>query len=508
MGESIDEMTKTDKIDLVKLKKETDETLSKFDILIEQIERQRSKIKKELDSKIEKLQLSKYNTEELSDFFDEPYVVIPKRENEYYVIAPRWLDFQIGWLERQTKSYNIFIVNRYIQWIAQVPSALQDKLKFPTPLPIKVFDGVVLTGKEHQDEVWNKYNKFLTRREGKDRIKIKKRAEFKFIAQLIEDGILPFMPRPIEPEDLREWDGIKLRSYQQTAWDSFKDKGACGIYWCFGAGKSLFGVYALGRIKGRKLVVVPTLTLKEQWLERLMKYLPEQMYEVEVVTYHAYDKCRNKEYNLVIFDEAQHLPANTFIRLATLKTKYRLGFSGSPFREDKRENYIFALTGFPIGISWDELLKLQVIKELTFRLYILPDNRSKVRKLDELLRIPVKTIIFCDSISFGERISKEFEIPFVHGATRDRLDIIRKADVSVVSRVGDEGISIPELERVIEVSFLFGSRMQESQRFGRLMHSQEKEPQHIIMMTEQEFDKYQKRLYAITERGFKIEVIR
>jgi len=50
--------------------------------------------------------------------------------------------------------------------------------------------------------------------------------------------------------------------------------------------------------------------------------------------------------------------------------------------------------------------------------------------------------------------------------------------------------------------------MQESQRFGRLMHSTQDEPEHLILMTEDEFEKYRKRLYVITERGFHIEVIR
>jgi superfamily II DNA or RNA helicase len=74
--------------------------------------------------------------------------------------------------------------------------------------------------------------------------------------------------------------------------------------------------------------------------------------------------------------------------------------------------------------------------------------------------------------------------------------------------VGDEGVSLPDIERVIEVAYLYGSRMQESQRFGRLMHSAKEEPEHIILMTEEEFEKYQKRLYAITERGFRIEFVR
>jgi len=497
-----------DKLDLSSLKENLEKSLEQFDLLIEQIKQQREMLKREIEKRIEELQLGKYNKEELDKFFEEPYVILPKRENEFYVIAPRWIDFQIGWLERQTKSYNIFVVNRYVQWIAPVPEALKQKLKFPEAPPIKVFDGMLLTGEKHQEEAWRRYNKFLTRREGKDRIRIKKGREFKLIAQLIEDGILPFMPKPIQEEDLRDWNGITLRKYQKQAWQQFLETGALGVYWAFGAGKSFFGLYALARIKGDKLVVVPTLTLKEQWIERIEKYIPEYKHEIEVVTYHAYEKCRNKEYSLVIFDECQHLPANSFIRLATLKTKYRLGFSGSPFREDKRENYIFALTGFPVGMSWDDLLKLQVIKQPSFKVFLLRDNREKIRKLNELLKLPLKTIIFCDSIQFGEKIAKTFEIPFIYGATKKRLDIIKEADVCVVSRVGDEGLSVPDIERVIEVSFLFGSRMQESQRFGRLMHSQKEEPEHIILMTEEEFEKYQKRLYAITERGFRIQVIR
>ncbi|MHA1868834.1 MAG: DEAD/DEAH box helicase [Candidatus Heimdallarchaeaceae archaeon] len=495
-------------MDISEVRKSVEESLAKMDELIENLKKERDSIKKEIEKKIEELQFGKFNKEEIEKFLEEPYVIIPKRENEFYVISPRWVDFQIGWLERQTKSYNIFVVNKYMQWITPIPESLRKKLKFPEPLPLKVYDGMLLTGEHFQERAWNKYRKHLSARYGKDRIRIKRGHEFKLIANLIEDGILPFIPKAVDQNDLREWNGIKLRSYQKEAWKEFLDKGACGIYWAFGSGKSFFGIYALARIKGKKLVVVPTLTLKEQWLERIEKFIPEYKYEIEVETYHSYYKLRDKEYSLIIFDECQHLPANTFIRLATLKTKYRLGFSGSPFREDKRENYIFALTGFPIGMAWDELLKLQVVRKPTFKLYLLPDNKAKIRKLNELLKLPLKTIIFCDSIEFGQRIARNFNIPFIYGATRDRLEIIRNSDICVVSRVGDEGISLPDIERVIEVSFLFGSRMQESQRFGRLMHSSKEEPEHIILMTEKEFEKYNKRLYAIYERGFRIEIIR
>jgi len=495
--------------EISEIRKTVQDALDRIDDLIEKIKIERKRIKSEFERRMEKLRFGQIDFSQIEDFLEEPYVILPTRKpNQWYVIAPRWLNFQIGWLERQTKGYNIFIVNQYVRWFTEVPKVLQEKFRFKEPLPLRVYDGMLLTGEELQEVAWQKYRRYLSRREGSDRIRIKRGYEFELIARMIEDGTLPFMPRPVEKEDLRSWDGIKLRPYQKEAWNKFLKTGALGIFWAFGAGKSYFGIYALARIKGRKLVVVPSLSLKEQWIERIRTLIPEYQHETDVETYHAYHKVRDKEYSLVCFDECQHLPANTFVRLATLRAKYRLGFSGSPYREDGRENYIIALTGFPIGMAWEHLIKTRVVKEPTFRVYILKTQKDKMRKLEELLQLPQKTIIFCDWIKLGEQISKKFNIPFVYGATRDRLDVIRKSNVCVVSRVGDEGLSFPDLERVIEVAFLYGSRMQESQRFGRLMHSSEEEPEHIILMTEKEFETYQKRLYAITERGFRIEYIR
>ena len=493
------------------LRKNFETSLEKIDQLIESMKLERDKIKDEFEKRMEKLRFGQLDFNQLEDFFDEPYVIIPtRRPNQWYVIAPKWINFQIGYLDRTTKGYNVFIVNQYVKWFTEIPSALQEKFRFKEPLPYKVYDGILLTGSELQEQAWQQYRKFLSRRKGKDRIKIKRGYEFRLIAEMIENGTLPFLPTPIIEDDLRPYYRIQLQPHQEFGWNEFVKKGALGIFWPFGAGKSFFGLYTLGRIKGKKLVVVPSLTLKEQWLkDYIAKYIPDNFQnEIEVQTYHAYHKVRDNFYSLVLFDECQHLPANTFIRLATLRTKYRLGFSGSPYREDGRENYIIALTGFPIGMAWEQFIKLHIVKEPVFRVYILKDNREKIRKLEELLRIPLKTIIFCDWLKFGHKIAKTFNIPFIYGETKERLPIIKKAQTCVVSRVGEEGISIKDLERVIEVAFLFGSRMQESQRFGRLMHATKEEPEHIILMTEQEFQKYQKRLYAITERGFKIEYIR
>lgn len=479
-----------------------------MDEYIAKVQEEREKVVTEFEKRLEEMKIYGVERGKLKDFLKEPFVLIPKRKEEWYVIVPKFIPFHVGWLEHETKSYNIFVINKYFQWIYELPEAIKKRIKIPEPLPFKVIDGYIHTGTKLQEVAWERYKRFLYRKEGKDRIKIKKGYEFLLIAKLIEDGCLPFQPQPVDEEDLREWNGIKLRKYQRRAWEEFLKCGAVGIFYPFGSGKSMLGLYAMARLKGRKLVVVPTLTLKEQWEKRIEDYIPEDRWNIDISTYLGYDKVKDKSYTLVVFDEVQHLPANTYIRLSTLKAKYRMGLSGSPFREDGRENYIFALTGFPIGLNWEELIKIRVVSIPRFKLYVVRDYHEKFRRLEELLKIPVKTIIFCDSIRLGKQISNRFGVPFVYGETKNRLQIIKESDVVVCSRVADEGISIGDIERVIEVAFLFGSRMQESQRFGRLMHSQKEEPEHIIIMTEKEFQAYQKRLYAIYERGFKLEIIR
>jgi len=178
-----------------------------------------------------------------------------------------------------------------------------------------------------------------------------------------------------------------------------------------------------------------------------------------------------------------------------------MGLSASPYREDGKESYIFALSGYPVSATMKELS----ISPPDVVVYVVRSWKDKVSLLEELLKDSRKTVVFCDTIHKGTELSRRLGIPFVHGKTRDRMSIIQSSDVVIVSRVGDEGISLPEVERVIEVDFLGGSRMQESQRFGRLMHSR-KSTQHVVIMTEMEYRKFGKRLLALKEKGVRVKV--
>lgn len=447
---------------------------------------------------------TKFEGKSLKHFMDQPYVLIPKDTGEWYVVVPKFIDMQVGWLEKSTKSYNVFVVNQYIAWLTDIPNDLQEKLGLEPPRPVRVQNGAIFPS-EYSEEFWERYRRYLYRRE-EGKIRIQKGYEFRLLAAMIRDSFLPFPYKKVDSDLLQEADiGFSLRDYQRRAWEKFRELGALGVYWPFGAGKTFLGLYAIAHLKGPKLVVVPTRTLKEQWIERLDEYVGRDA-QVTVETYRSYSKVKDKEYNLVVFDECHRLPANTFSRLATLKTKYRLGLSATPYREDGRTEYIFALTGYPIGIDWNKLFEQNFVRKPVVTVYLFETPHQKKVKLEKLLKEPMKTLIFCDSIELGKNLSEKHDIPFVYGETTNRLEIIRKNQTAIVSRVGDEGLSVHDIERVIEIDFLYGSRRQEAQRVGRLLHSQEP-GQHIVLMTDGEFERFEKRFYSLYEKGFKIDII-
>jgi DNA excision repair protein ERCC-3 len=87
-----------------------------------------------------------------------------------------------------------------------------------------------------------------------------------------------------------------------------------------------------------------------------------------------------------------------------------------------------------------------------------------------------KILIFVDWIKQGKDLAEDLDLPFVYGETehseRERLyDMFRDGsiDTLIVSRVGDEGIDLPDAEVAILASTMGSSRSQTGQRAGRTM---------------------------------------
>jgi len=407
------------------------------------------------------IKTSKLDKEQLEVFFKKPYFLepVPRRSDSWYLIIPKFVDVRFGWLEPSSanEAYNKFLLNRYMDWLGEIPQAIKKQLDWKTP-PELVLEGEELHGsKEALNYAWEKYRPLLHDRD-ENRIKINGKRAFDLIASLVKDGILPFSIKPVDPADFTERKiDFQLREYQQQAWDELKKYSAIGVFYPPSTGKTVIGLWVMTHLKPKHLVVVPTRLLQEQWLERIETHTDLKPEEYAVMTYQAaITKAAKEQWTTKIIDEVHHLPANTFVKLALIKAKYTVGLSASPFREDGREEYVFALSGKPVGLSWEYFKELNIIKSPTCHVWIVKNFDAKMKRLEGLLETDRRTIIFSDSIQMGETIKAKFKIPFVNGTTKDNMETINANRTVVVSRVGDEGMSLPDIERVIEVSWLGG----------------------------------------------------
>ncbi len=463
----------------------------------------------------------KWDEELLKEWYEEYWHTYPSSDNEWFVAVPKFIPFSLGWLDHTTKGYNVFKINQYTHWLGELPDFLRKKLNIKEPEKIFVSDGNVIFDEGKEEEIKDKYGDMLSSiSRGTARIKLGK--EFDVVAKIIENGSLPFVPRPVDESDIiPNQTKISFEGkyhFQKEAWETFLKSGAIGIYWMTGAGKDIFSCYALSRIKVKKdgkelpnLFVSPNLTILEQLKkEYFPNFAPELLKEVEegkliLSTYQGYEKIKDKEFGLTIYGECHVLPADSFSRLATIKTKYRIGQSASPYREDGRHSYIFALTGFPIGLNWQNLMNLLGKKYHDINAYIFDSIEQKIKFSTNLITRDTKTLLFVNKIDIGERLANLLGVPFIHGATKNRIEIAKESKVFIASRVMELGVSLKDLEHIIEVDFLFGSKREQIQRTGRLFHSKEAK-RHDILMTKEEFESYGKRLHSLVEKGFKINL--
>lgn len=314
------------------------------------------------------MKMSKLDPSYVEAFFRRPYVYVPvpKRTDTWRFYIPRMLPVQIGYFESQTESYNCFIVNRYTEWFGEIPEIIKKELKFETPLELKIKGDEIFGPAGDLEKGYQRYKEFVVSKE-KDRLKINPKRAFELIAQMIKDEILPFTPKPIDKNDLveRKCD-FELRDYQKQAWQKLEEYSNVGVFYPPGTGKTIIGLHALTHLKPPHLIVVPTQMLKEQWLDRIQAHTDLQPGEYMVETYQgAIKKASDKRWTLKFIDECQHLPADQIIKLALIPSRYTIGASATPQREDERENYIFALTGYPIGLSWQYFRDLKLIKNPT-----------------------------------------------------------------------------------------------------------------------------------------------
>eukprot|EP01064_Diplonema_japonicum_P030818 TRINITY_DN5327_c2_g1_i1.p1 TRINITY_DN5327_c2_g1~~TRINITY_DN5327_c2_g1_i1.p1 ORF type:complete len:604 (+),score=110.65 TRINITY_DN5327_c2_g1_i1:36-1847(+) len=220
-----------------------------------------------------------------------------------------------------------------------------------------------------------------------------------------------------------------------------------------------------------------------------------------------------KKWGLVILDEVHVVPTQTFTKaMGRFNAKCIIGLTATPLREDNKlanlPYLISPITFYEEG-SWARLTKAgflasvgcvevrcafnelfkehyEELKKKPFkgssqkRELIATCNPGKLRCCEALMKFHEsqgdKVLIFCDSIFVLEYMSTAFDRPAIMGSTKDNLKIeilnsFRFSQVGTTilfSRIGDTSIDLPEANVIIEVGAHFGSRCQETQRFGRV----------------------------------------
>lgn len=432
-----------------------------------------------------------------------PYTLIPVNEHEATLIHWRGVKMPLfGWVVKQEPSFTISRVSRGMGLLTPFPQWMKDELGWRAPEHAAVIESdrtTVRLMEGDEGTFKRRYGKFFggQQKDGTYRIKGGD-AWIRLVSELIRDGILPWIPQSVETADWNKkaHTGIELRPYQPSFVDEFRDKGAVFFNLPPGAGKTMISLYIVAHLTGKILILAPSIILCEQWRARVKEFAPDA--NVTILTYASGRKALKDEWMLVVFDEVQTLPADTFSKLAFLKTKYRIGLSASPWREDGRQYMITALSGFPCSIRWAELIRAGVLKRPRVVIATVANEAAKTAFTRQLIdkRKGGRALIFCDYLEAGEQLADALDIPFISGSTARKLEKVLEAEVCVVSRIADRGLDFPDLTLVIEWAFLGKSREQEAQRLGRLLHSQS-HGEHYLLFTPDEAEKFKPRIFGI-----------
>jgi DNA excision repair protein ERCC-3 len=349
---------------------------------------------------------------------------------------------------------------------------------------------------------------------------------------------------------------LDLRPYQADWIARFADAGSGVLVGPPGSGKTVAALGILADIEGETLVLVPSRELAGQWHESILEHTTlstEQVGEyhggskeirpVTIATYQiaGMDRHRHlfdsRKWGLIVFDEVHHVPSPIYRRSTSLQATHRLGLTATPVRETDDQEEIYTLIGPPIGTDWEALFDAGYVAEPEVEIRFLPwasethrneyaasdgherrqlaaTNPAKLQEISAIRRENqgAKTIIFVEYIEQGEAIAEALSVPFISGemphARRSRLfDRFRTGglDTIVVSRVGDEGIDLPDAEVAIAASGLGGSRRQGAQRAGRTMRPIGKARMHVLATRgTREEDFARKRTKHLAARGIRV----
>lgn len=168
-------------------------------------------------------------------------------------------------------------------------------------------------------------------------------------------GRTDLIPDHYEVEDRRNTVPVEFPEFKFTLRDSQKSvydgvDSDCFINAWTSWGKTFTGLAIAGKLAQKTLIIVHTLTLRDQWAKEVEKVYG---FEPSIIGSGSFDTSKpitvaniqtlsrrnkmlyNKEFGTVIVDECHHIPAISFSQvLDSIDAKYKIGLSASNARKD------------------------------------------------------------------------------------------------------------------------------------------------------------------------------
>lgn len=319
---------------------------------------------------------------------------------------------------------------------------------------------------------------------------------------------------------------LKLFDFQKSAVEAWAKTMRGVIVVPTGGGKTIIALAAMKIARAPTLVCVPTIELARQWVEKIREVLgvnagilgggSKEIRDVTVAIYNSavnsIDELSNK-FDLVIFDECHHVPAETFKRVAfNIKARKRLGLSATPQRADRNEALVYFSVGKVVYTAkYQDLVKVNLASPLEFNtLYVdLTDEEWKEyakaessdkgaiqktmkvalmakKKYDVLKKLiekhkGSKVIVFTQYVDQSEKayqVCRKIlgdKVRLITGSTsakerKNAFTMFKSGAVTclVTTTVLDEGIDVPDAEVAIIMSGTSTER-QIIQRIGRVI---------------------------------------
>jgi DNA excision repair protein ERCC-3 len=391
-------------------------------------------------------------------------------------------------------------------------------------------DGYLVLESEHAEKLEDvakrklDYNTHYVQHEGDTGLRLKQGVNTSTIKQRLYDEGYPV----IDERRLEEGaslvidlvDDIELRDYQREWVAAFEKRNSGVFVGPSGSGKTIAAIGVMASVRGETLVITPSRELCAQWRDELLEKTTlsthqigeyhggeKQIRPVTIATYDTASMSRHRklfnqrEWGLVIADECHHAVAKTWKRFRSIQSVARLGLSATPVRETGDAREIYTLIGPAVGADWGRLFAEGWVEKPDVELVMVPWKSDRYRrryqraegneKLIEAARNPAKVatirallqkhdgqkaLVFADWIRQGKELADELGLPFIYGETShaDRERYFQELrdgerEALIVSRVGDEGIDLPDAEVAILGSTMGSSRAQTGQRAGRTM---------------------------------------